>query len=149
MQTFLPYKELESVGLLDSKRLFNQYNEFLVIRKAVRGEIQAWKNHPACVMWRGFEDGLDWYGAEVYRAIFFRGLPIPEKTFPIVHCPLPEWIGNEEFHRQHRRNLLRKSSFYKFDDTPDDVYVWPINIDGKWVYRKKKVGAKKYEPLTF
>lgn len=45
MQTFLPYKEFDSVELLDSKRLFNQYNEFLVIRKAVRGEIQAWKNH--------------------------------------------------------------------------------------------------------
>lgn len=155
MQTFLPYKELESVELLDSKRLFNQYNEFLVIRKAVRGEIQTWKNHPACVMWRGYEDALDWYGMEVYRAIVFRGdRPTPKDIFPpeywcLPYPNLPEWIGNEEFHRQHRRNLLRKSSFYKFDDTPDDVYIWPINIDGKWVYRKKKVGAKKYEPLTY
>jgi hypothetical protein len=42
---------------------------------------------------------------------------------------LPEWLGDEDFHRSHRSSLLRKNpEFYgrRFTDVPDDLpYVWP------------------------
>ena len=42
---------------------------------------------------------------------------------------LPPWVGDEEFHRSHRSNLLRKDpEFYAevaADVPPDLPYVWP------------------------
>lgn len=43
---------------------------------------------------------------------------------------VPSWLGDEEFHRSHRSNLLRKDSEYygQFDwnESPDLEYVWPV-----------------------
>ena len=39
----------------------------------------------------------------------------------------PSWLGNEEFHRSHRSNLLRKNfEFYNkyFDEQPNLPYIW-------------------------
>lgn len=156
MQTFLPFSDFQSISFLDSKRLHNQFNEFLVIRKAALKQIRAWQNHPAVVMWRDYEVALSFYGLVVYNEIEKRGLMVPSR----IHLDeirndlkgtlkLPGWIGNEEFHRAHRKNLIRKDAkFYSnyFKETSGDVYIWPIKINGNWIYRKKQVGAKKYLP---
>lgn len=154
MQTFLPLSDFSSVSCLDSKRLHNQFNEFLVIRQAALKQIKAWQNHPAVVMWKGYEVALSSYGLAVYNEIEKRELIVPSKIYleEILNdlkgvLKLPEWVENEEFHKAHRQNLLRKDfNFYSkhFGETPGDIYVWPIEISGKWVYRKKQVGAKKY-----
>jgi hypothetical protein len=154
MQTFLPFSDFSSVSLLDSKRLHNQFNEFLVIRKAALKQIKAWQNHPAVVMWRNHEVALSSYGLAVYKEIEKRGLVVPSKIYleEILSdlkgtLKLPGWIGNEEFHKAHRKNLIRKDAkFYSshFKETSGDIYVWPIQVSGNWIYRKKQVGAKKY-----
>lgn len=155
LQTFFPYNDFRSVSLLDSKRLHNQFNEFLIIRRVLRGEERAWKNHPAVVMWRGYEVALSFYGLMIYEGMRDRGLVIPAKVYldQILSdlrgtLRIPEWVGNENFHRAHRENLVRKDSRYYggyFSEGSGDIYVWPIEVNGGWIYRRKRVGVKNYE----
>ncbi len=61
MQTFLPHSDYEaSAQTLDNKRLNKQILEGYQILKVLSGasESGAWRNHPAVLMWRGFERGL-------------------------------------------------------------------------------------------
>lgn len=41
----------------------------------------------------------------------------------------PFWLGDEQFHRSHRSNLLRKDFDYYskfFDEESNLEYVWPV-----------------------
>jgi hypothetical protein len=42
----------------------------------------------------------------------------------------PPWLGDEQLHRSHQSNLIRKDpGFYRplFPDVPPDLpYVWPV-----------------------
>jgi hypothetical protein len=42
---------------------------------------------------------------------------------------LPPWFGEEEFHKSHRSNLLRKDYEYYsqyFDEPSNLEYLWPV-----------------------
>jgi len=43
----------------------------------------------------------------------------------------PEWFGNKKFHSAHKSNLLRKHkkhySKFKWKESPNLAYVWPVN----------------------
>ncbi len=61
MQTFLPQADLHtSAYFLDSKRLNKQILEGYQILNVLSGKSKTggWRNHPAVLMWRGFERGL-------------------------------------------------------------------------------------------
>jgi len=61
MQTFLPYPNLyESVKCLDDKRLGKQRVEAMQMYNCLV-EGSRWENHPAVVMWRGYEHILATY----------------------------------------------------------------------------------------
>jgi hypothetical protein len=149
MQTFLPYPDFfGSMESLDNKRLGKQRVETLQIlnaltgRKVVDGKLEefnpkGWTNHPAAVMWRGYETALSIYGLASCTVWTSRGFKdtctdkfylhrslLPNRT------KLPKWIGNHDFHRSHQSNLVRKDPvFYspKFPGVPGDLpYVWPV-----------------------
>lgn len=64
MQTFLPSTDPHLVArILDSKRLNKQILEGYQILNVLSGMSKGngWKNHPAVLMWRGFEQGLWFY----------------------------------------------------------------------------------------
>jgi hypothetical protein len=48
----------------------------------------------------------------------------------LIQSPqMPSWFGDEEFHRSHRSNLLRKDYEYysQFFDEPTNLeYSWPV-----------------------
>ena len=142
MQTFLPYPDFEeSAYVLDPRRLGKQRVETLQIMNALlvgRG----WVNHPATKMWRGHEWVLLKYQKAVCEAwvhdlgfkdtcwdktleIYFRNYRGGDDTQP------PPWLGNEEFHRSHQSNLVRKDPKYyrkHFPGVPDNLpYIWPDN----------------------
>jgi hypothetical protein len=142
MQTFLPWADFESAAIvLDNKRLGKQRVECLQIIKALADPEYGWQSHPAVQMWRGYEAALVAYADAIISEWIRRGfydtcrLKIAEVALPnkwMRVCPdLPLWIGDEEFHRSHRSNLLRKDAAHYgplFDDPdlPDDLpYVWP------------------------
>lgn len=47
-----------------------------------------------------------------------------------IYASYPSWLGDEEFHRSHRSNLLRKNEqhYQQFwpDERNDLEYVWPV-----------------------
>ena len=62
MQTFLPYSSfIESVRCLDRQRLGKQRVEALQILNALNGKSKGWTDHPATIVWRGYEEALCLY----------------------------------------------------------------------------------------
>lgn len=132
MQTFLPYPDFKSSAkALDTKRLGKQRVECLQLLNALRGKSQGWTNHPAARMWRGYTMGLEHYMNVCIREWIHRGYV---NNIPFAEVPdnpqLPFWLGDEDFHRSHQSNLIRKDpAFYgpQFPGVPDNLpYVWPV-----------------------
>lgn len=137
MQTFVPDVTFElSVGVLDNKRLGKQRVETLQIFRALTVPTYGWKNHPAVLMWKGYEGALVAYGIECCVQWIDRGfqdgmLPV----FMSLVVPdgasfeYPKWWGDWRMHQSHQSNLLRKDpSWYRQFNwkVPDDLpYFWP------------------------
>lgn len=156
MQTFLPYPDFwKSAVCLDRLRLGKQRVEAMQLLKTFdKNYIGRWKNHPARIMWENNIEALALYGIVCCIIWIQRGYrdTCRKKTLKILNDIsiygnysesrlfyfyynyrknfLPDWFGNEEFHKSHRSNLLRKNYEYykKFDwkESIDIPYVWPI-----------------------
>jgi Pyrimidine dimer DNA glycosylase len=139
MQTFMPYESYqESAKVLDYRRLGKQRVETLQILNALTDPNYGWQNHPAVNMWRGCEFELVSYGVTICKEWTSRGykdtcldkiMKVADSN-PGIGIEAPAWIGNEDFHKSHRSNLLRKDpEFYGnvfekgLPNTLD--YVWP------------------------
>lgn len=138
MQTFLPYYSFRaSAEALDSKRLGKQRVETKQILNALakrkRGESGGWVNHPAVIMWEGFEDALKEYGNYMIEEWVRRGYNNNMPKWKVdKSIRYPEWLGDPKFHASHRSNLLRKDwdfySRYDWTEPVDLEYVWPRNF---------------------
>ncbi|MEO7236832.1 MAG: MSMEG_6728 family protein [Lapillicoccus sp.] len=149
MQTFLPYADFErSAHVLDRKRLGKQRVETIQVVRALTRPGYGWGNHPAVLMWRGFEEALGRYGLSCCQAWVELGFGdtcaltiATDLRAAGVHTvrtqqqlaaadALPPWLGDEALHRSHQSALLRKEhEHYRpfFPDIPDDLaYVWPV-----------------------
>jgi hypothetical protein len=145
MQTFLPYESFaESAAALDQARLGKQRVETLQVLRSLLLPTYGWQNHPVTKMWRGFLPGLTAYGLATVDEWVRRGHTDSTRHLIAEFAPgvvgksqeelaerrmLPAWIGDEELHRSHRSNLVRKAPEYyrpMFPDVPDDLdYLWP------------------------
>jgi len=143
VNTFLPVPDYEeSAKILDYRRLGKQRVEALQIVKANLGLTKGWVNHPAAVMWRGYEASLISYGSAMCAVWLDLGykdnclgqflgymsdLIILEH--PSVTAGNPPWLGNNAFHESHQSNLLRKDPTYygQYGWSVDDTlpYYWP------------------------
>lgn len=150
MQTFLPHPEFErSARVLDPRRLGKQRVEALQLLNALTVPGHGYRNHPAAKMWTGHEEALVRYALTVCAVWGELGFRDTVATTVTGHLrdrlgiakvrteralaragDLPPWIGDEQFHRAHRSNLLRKDpEHYRqhFPDVPDDLeYIWPV-----------------------
>jgi hypothetical protein len=149
VQTFLPYADFErSARTLDRKRLGKQRVETIQVVRALTRPGYGWANHPAVLMWRGFEEALGRYGFTFCQAWVGLGfgdtcaLTIATdlraagvdtvRTQPELAAAdaLPPWLGDEAVHRSHQSALVRKGQeHYRplFPGIPDDLpYVWPV-----------------------
>lgn len=138
MQTFLPYAEFQKTAeCLDYKRLGKQRVETMQIMNTLSGKSGGWSNHPATLMWEGYEWALLQYQIAIVKEWVARGYKdnvCLEKTYNsyslIESChEFPPWLGKEEVHSSHRSNLLRKDYDYycRFGwEEPDTIeYWWP------------------------
>lgn len=102
-------------------------------------EACGWRNHPAVLMWRGYEHVLMQYQNVICEEWTSRGHKdtCREKTaflYRLCHDEpagdMPPWFGDDAFHLSHQSNLLRKNPKYYsqfFPNVPDDLpYVWPV-----------------------
>jgi hypothetical protein len=140
MQTFLPYPDMiRSAGCLDYRRLGKQRVETKQILLALMGKSEGWTNHPATLMWEGYDDILATYGSRMclewirrgYKDSllpFFLGIMAEWEIDPRTPT-WPWWWGKPEFHASHRSNLLRKDPVfygkYGWTEPPDLPYWWP------------------------
>jgi hypothetical protein len=153
MQTFLPYPDFErSARVLDAKRLGKQRVEVLQVVRALTRASYGWANHPAVLMWKGFEEALGRYGltcceiwvekgfgdtcatsiTEDLRAAGVMSIR-PEGQLRKAGL-LPWWLGDDDFHESHRSALIRKDPKRYgplFPGTRGDLpYVWPVRSQG-------------------
>ena len=137
MQTFLPYPSFAlSASVLDRQRLGKQRVEVLQLLKAITTGC-AWSKHPAAKMWENNIDALCDYGIAICKEWIFRGYKDTclekikaYKTYTVTL--IPSWLGNEDFHRSHRSNLLRKNfeHYSQFFNEPNNLeYIWPSKGD--------------------
>lgn len=135
MQTFLPYENFrDSACVLDDRRCGKQRVEAKQILNILCGRTcsNAWRNHPAVLMWKGYENALKLY----YNCIldewvsrgFVNNMPYEKISGDVVK---PPFVGDYDFHMSHRSNLLRKAEdeYYIYDwDVPDYLpYVWKVS----------------------
>jgi hypothetical protein len=81
-------------------------------------------------MWTGYESALKLYQNTTIREWVRRGYNnnMQYEEIEPETILMPAWFGNEEFHRSHRSNLLRKDFGYysQYFDEPNDLeYYWP------------------------
>lgn len=130
MQTFLPYPDFkQSACCLDMKRLCKQRVEALqILNTLIDGG--RWKNHPAVLMWAGYEEALASYMTACIDEWVRRGYNNNMIRANCGRVKLPSWFGSEAFHASHRSNLLRKNpEWYKqfgWTESNDLNYVWPV-----------------------
>jgi hypothetical protein len=136
--------------VLDRARLGKQRVEALQILRALRRPTYGWQHHPAVGMWRGHEDALVAYAAEICAEWRRRGSPdtcleqilveggveSPPSQAELGEAgELPPWLGRRAFHRSHQSALVRKQpEWYRayFPTVPDDLpYVWPVPRRGR------------------
>jgi len=134
VQTFLPYPDfIQSVKVLDYKRLGKQRVETFQVLNILleRTPTKGWRNHPVTRMWTGYEEALKLYQNYTIKEWVNRGYNntmLFEEIFP-DKITMPPWFGDEQFHRSHRSNLLRKDYEYyiqHFDEPSDLEYYWPV-----------------------
>jgi hypothetical protein len=149
VQTFLPFADFErSARALDRRRLGKQRVETLQVVRALTRPGYGWGNHPAVLMWRGFEEALGRYGfaccgawtelgfgdtcaltiATDLRAAGIESVRTQAELAAVG--ALPPWLGDDGVHRSHQSALVRKDpDHYRplFPNVPDDLsYVWPV-----------------------
>jgi hypothetical protein len=132
MQTFLPYSDFADCAVvLDDKRAGKQRVEAMQILNILcdRTQTKGWRNHPAVLMWKGYENALKLYYntmlTEWINRGFVNNMPFEKIEGEVV---MPPFIGDYAFHVSHRSNLLRKDEDYysNFEwDVPDYLpYIW-------------------------
>lgn len=133
MQTFLPYSRFfQSAQCLDKKRLGKQRLEARQIINTLEGRSKGWKNHPAVLMWGGYEEALKLYFNIISKVWVLNGYKHTMGWYTISVRDLlkPVWLGNEKLHASHRSNLLRKNPdwYSQFNWTEDTTtsYFWPV-----------------------
>jgi len=135
MQTFLPYPDFTiSMIVLDYRRLGKQRVEAKQILNAIyrfqAGIKSGWVNHPAVLMWIGYEEALKEYANTAISEWIQRGFVNNMELYEVGKVKYPPWFGKHLFHSSHRSNLLRKDFEYygKFNwREPDNLpYYWPV-----------------------
>lgn len=139
MQTFLPFNSFQlSARCLDPKRLGKQRVEAQQILNALETR-NRWSNHPAVLMWKGYEEALILYRNSMILEWIHQGYNNNMELIKInrENLKLPPWIGIWEFHFSHKMNLLRKDYNYYIEYFPgnwteedlDTPYWWPTYHD--------------------
>ncbi len=149
MQTFLTStNSLKCAQNLDSKRLNKQILEGYQILNVLSGRTKGgWRNHPAVLMWKGYEHGLWQYVGSMINIASLRGIKTENnvKNLNALYEECSDDWGNEHpaFWRDenkvmriittHRANLFKKDPLYyvKYQYAVDSPYNAPCCPDRK------------------
>lgn len=114
-----------------------------------------WYNHPAVVMWRGYEQLLRIYIEECIIANCKRGYDCAYASEFVDNLPStakqggaePPWLGMDKFHDSHKSNLLRKDyDYYSRLGWTNDLtveYWWPTPENMELYKKEQQENARK------
>ena len=144
MQTFLPSINPNiAAKILDNKRLNKQILECYQILNVLSGKSKgnAWKNHPAVLMWEDYEQGLWKYVQAMIKEAKARGIKtdkneqnlnnLKDQCWNDWGSSQPSfWEDNEKVMRiitTHKANLYKKDPeyYYDFKDAVTDKFNKP------------------------
>jgi len=145
MQTFLPFPaKRNSLDALDSKRLNKQILECYQILNILTGtsKSNAWRNHPAVLMWEGAEAELYRYAMTAVVLADMRGIKTDKNKSNLESLSrnrkslmwgddTPRWAINpttiKRVNATHKANLYRKDPIYyaEFASSVNDPYNKP------------------------
>jgi hypothetical protein len=155
MQTFMTSETNFRLNaqLLDGPRLRKQGVECYQILRALTGESNGWKHHPAVKMWHGYEGSLFNYTEQIYIEIDQRGWKADNlnKVYDLadrhgldIYQRVPVWVHDLRVKNTHRASLYRKDpeSYYQWEVYNADVtrrykccercnYFWPTHAGNK------------------
>ena len=129
MQTFLPHpSKRESLDALDNKRLNKQILECYQILKVLSKQSlsNAWRNHPAVLMWEGAENELWRYAMTAVKLADMRGIKTENNLANLKALAKtsvlswgdndPAWVKSptviKRVNTTHQANLYRKDPIY-------------------------------------
>jgi hypothetical protein len=129
MQTFLPQSDYYlSARTLDNKRLNKQILEGYQILNVLSGKSKTggWRNHPAVLMWKGYEHGLWRYIQAMIHEAKYRGIKTQNNEANLNKLKdlcwedwgydIPEYFKDEKklvrIVTTHRANLFKKDPIY-------------------------------------
>lgn len=103
------------------------------ILNTLRGKSKGWRNHPAVLMWYGYEKALEAYHDVMILEWISRGFRnnmTLMKPGDLSHIEWPHWCWERKVFASHRSNLLRKDAAfygqYGWQEGPDLPYFWPV-----------------------
>jgi hypothetical protein len=135
VNTFLPYADFGlSVKCLDDRRCGKQRIEAYQLIQALFDPSKGWSNHPACIMWRGYENALIYYYNLCVTEWISRGKQNTKPLLPHGEVVMPWWVGWDHFHASHQASLLRKfPHYYGRYFTYNEYYynrgyLWPSKV---------------------
>ena len=159
MQTFLPFPaKRNSLDALDNKRLNKQILECYQILNVLSGNSKsnAWRNHPAVLMWEHSEQELYRYAMTAVVLADMRGIKTDKnkanlealsRSRKVIYWgdETPRWAINpttiKRVNATHKANLYRKDPIYyaEFASSVNDPhnkpccercqYYWPTHKD--------------------
>ena len=138
MQTFLPYSDFkETARCLDYRRLGKQRVEAWQTYRAIIYK-NGWSHHPTVKMWHNNIGALLEYGATMCIEWKRRGyvdnmlVRFQKEMSKCYDFSKPKWIGDDEFHKSHKSNLLRKLpehySKFNWQVSSNLPYKWMVNL---------------------
>jgi hypothetical protein len=142
VNTFLPFANFKKCAKsLDNKRLGKQRVEAKQIINILTNstETKGWKNHPAVLMWKGYEKALMMYYNEMVNEWILRGFKNNMTLYNVKSATMPWFIGIKTIHLSYQANLIRKDKNYKniFTDVPSKyikyTYVWPSKLNSEQI----------------
>ena len=144
MQTFLPHpSKRESLDALDNKRLNKQILECYQILKVLskQSPSNAWRNHPAVLMWEGAENELWRYAMTAVKLADMRGIKTENNLANLKALAKtsvlswgdndPAWVKSpiviKRVNATHQANLYRKDPIYyaHYADSVNSEYNKP------------------------
>lgn len=140
MQVFVPYNNILQVVkemACDKRRYNKQIVECNQIIRAIKGETEAWKNHPICHQYKNYVKWLEWYKFifEEYRSNnYIFSEEQKNKLLSLKPTNVPPFLENESYLNSHKRRLYQKApelypQFEMYNDKNDKSNWYCVPID--------------------
>jgi len=143
MQTWLPYERFEgSAKALRNKELGRQRVDTKMVLNALcfPKRKSAWRFHPVCRMWKGYEGQLVEYWIAITDEWKRRGhkhtMELDAELWKRARVGYPRrpwWLGQPEFHESQQSALIRRCAEHyqsQFPHVPDFPPIWPVMRSG-------------------